>query len=508
MKRLSYMACLLLASAAFTACDEDFKDWADPQSNPQEEAITAMVDITPVASMKLEEQPGDSVVIASVSSIAENFSLTACNIELVAEGQILNLPSKVKDGNIKVRLTELDQKVASLYKSQKSLEREVTLKLTPVVMTTNGEATSLTEYPEMQSAITPVATPAVDTEYYIVGDLNSWQMDKSTATKLEVDKDNQYLFSVVVESEEKFDFKIVPGSAIEAPDAWQRALGASKVIEDPDPGLLAFRDKEGADPDNLTCAGGKKMKITINVEDYTYTIKEDLPEHMYINGSPYSLGWDWAVAPEMVPVTQTPGMFWSIQYYTAGDQIKFAPVRKWEGDFGYDEEILSPEAIDFAELTSSGGNIGIGKSGWYLVIVAVTTEGKTISFRLPEVYLLGGVINNSWNCDETTLFRIPTDKTSDFISPAATVTGMARISTTAVDGTNLLDAFLIYSRCNPLSSSSPSLFPGIKSFVSFTNCDANGRKIIVWNTLNAVSAFATKRFALSAPPRTEIASTI
>ena len=38
MKRLSYMACLLLASAAFTACDEDFKDWADPQSNPQEEA--------------------------------------------------------------------------------------------------------------------------------------------------------------------------------------------------------------------------------------------------------------------------------------------------------------------------------------------------------------------------------------------------------------------------------------------------------------------------------------
>ena len=166
MKRLSYMACLLLASAAFTACDEDFKDWADPQSNPQEEAITAMVDITPVASMKLEEQPGDSVVIASVSSIAENFSLTACNIELVAEGQILNLPSKVKDGNIKVRLTELDQKVASLYKSQKSLEREVTLKLTPVVMTTNGEATSLTEYPEMQSAITPVATPAVDTSFF------------------------------------------------------------------------------------------------------------------------------------------------------------------------------------------------------------------------------------------------------------------------------------------------------------------------------------------------------
>ncbi|SDH86982.1 protein of unknown function [Bacteroides ovatus] len=428
------MACLLLASAAFTACDEDFKDWADPQSNPQEEAITAMVDITPVTSMKLEEQPGDSVVIASVSSIAENFSLTACNIELVAEGQTLNLPSRVKNGGVKVRLTELDQKVASLYKSQKSVEREVTLKLTPMVTTTNGEATSLTDYPEMKSVFTPVATPAVDTEYYMVGGLNGWQMDKATATKFEADQDNQYLFSVVVEPEEKFDFKIVPGSAIEAPDAWQRALGASKVIEDPDPGLLAFRDKEGTDPDNLTCTGGKKMKITINVEDYTYTIKEDLPEHMYINGSPYSAGWDWAVAPEMVPVTQTPGMFWSIQYYTAGDQIKFAPARNWEGGFGYNEDFLSPETIEFAGLTLSGtDNISIGKSGWYLVVVTVTAEGKTISFRLPEVYLLGGVINNSWNCDGTTLFTIPIDRTSDFISPAATVAGMARICTTAVD---------------------------------------------------------------------------
>ncbi len=66
-------------------------------------------------------------------------------------------------------------------------------------------------------------------------------MDKSTATKLEVDKDNQYLFSVVVESEEKFDFKIVPGSAIEAPDAWQRALGASKVIEKSGIAIIGFQ---------------------------------------------------------------------------------------------------------------------------------------------------------------------------------------------------------------------------------------------------------------------------
>ena len=51
-KHLIYIG-MFLAAIGFSACNEDFKDWADPQSNPQEEAITAMVDITPVASMKL-----------------------------------------------------------------------------------------------------------------------------------------------------------------------------------------------------------------------------------------------------------------------------------------------------------------------------------------------------------------------------------------------------------------------------------------------------------------------
>ena len=52
-KHLIYTG-MFLAAIGFSACNEDFKDWADPQSNPQEEAITAMVDITPVASMKLD----------------------------------------------------------------------------------------------------------------------------------------------------------------------------------------------------------------------------------------------------------------------------------------------------------------------------------------------------------------------------------------------------------------------------------------------------------------------
>ena len=37
-KHLIY-AGLFLVSIGFSACDEDFKDWAEPQSNPQEDAV-------------------------------------------------------------------------------------------------------------------------------------------------------------------------------------------------------------------------------------------------------------------------------------------------------------------------------------------------------------------------------------------------------------------------------------------------------------------------------------
>lgn len=435
MKRLSYIACLLLTTATFTACNEDFKDWAEPQSNPQEEAITATVNLTSITPLKLEECTDDSVVIATVASIADECALKACKVQLSAEGQTLNLSSKVKDGNVKVRVTELDQKVATLYKSQKMVAREVTLNLTPIVITTLGEATSLTGYPEFKVSITPVATPPADTEYYMVGGLNGWQMAKQATNKFTVDTDNPHLFHIIVKSEEKFEFKIVPGSAVEASDAWQRALGAFKNVEEPDPSLLTFRNKEGQDPENLSCPGGKKMRISINVEDYTYSIKEDLPESMFINGSAYSSDWNWASAAAMIPVTQAPGMFWSMQYYAAGDQIKFCPIRKWDGDFGYSDDYFSQATIDLAGLTSDGGNIKIGKTGWYLVVVTVTTEGKTIAFYAPDVYLLGGLVGGSWNCDASTKFTVPTTKEGNFVSPAATSTGMARICVTA-DGAN------------------------------------------------------------------------
>ena len=431
MKKLSYMACLLLASAAFTACDEDYTNWADPQHNPEDEAMTVSIELASVATMNLNEQEADSAIIATVSAIAGDCSMFACDVTLSAEGKTVNLPAVVKEEGLKVRLTELNRAVASLYGSQKSVARNVTVNYSPVVRTVYGEATTLNDNQQETMAVTPVATPAVDTEYYIVGGLNGWQLDKTTALKLEPESENSMIFAVIVSPEDKFEFKIIPGSTIDTPQAWKTALGSCKEMESSN--LLAFIDKEGGEPGNLSCPGGKKYRIALDLENFTYSIREDLPVQMFINGSAYSSDWNWTDAVEMVPVTQTPGMFWSMQYYAAGEQIKFAPARKWESDFGYSDDTISAESIELANLTNEGGNIAIGKSGWYIVVVAITNDGRTISFLEPAVYLLGGLVESSWNCEEATRFTVPADETGEFVSPAATAAGTARICVTAVD---------------------------------------------------------------------------
>lgn len=41
-KHLIYTG-MFLAAIGFSACNEDFKDWADPQSNPQEESAGQLI---------------------------------------------------------------------------------------------------------------------------------------------------------------------------------------------------------------------------------------------------------------------------------------------------------------------------------------------------------------------------------------------------------------------------------------------------------------------------------
>ena len=157
------------------------------------------------------------------------------------------------------------------------------------------------------------------------------------------------------------------------------------------------------------------------VQSYFALDAMKMPENMYINGTINK--WDWANSYAMVPIHSNDGKFWSVQYFTSGDEIKFNMAKAWDGtDFGYSEDRFPESSVTYAGLSEKGGNIVIGNGGWYIVVVTTQIEGRsykyTVEFLPPNVYLTGNAAGGWDFFEEGNLFTVPSDGTGEFVSPA------------------------------------------------------------------------------------------
>ena len=156
----------------------------------------------------------------------------------------------------------------------------------------------------------------------------------------------------------------------------------------------------------------------------------ELPSRMHAIGSPFD--WSWDNAKSLTPVhgfagaEGSPGtlksMYWMVQYFNAEDEIKFNFNKDWDGnEFGY--PAISDEAIAFAEITDGGGNIKVGKAGWYIVTVTTTYNDDetglvhSVDFYAPNIYLIGNTLGQ-WETVPEGLFTVPATADGEFVSPA------------------------------------------------------------------------------------------
>ena len=112
-------------------------------------------------------------------------------------------------------------------------------------------------------------------------------------------------------------------------------------------------------------------------------------------------------------------------YFKAGEEFKFAPKPAWENDFGAANATINDHAG--ASPSDAGGNIKVGKAGWYLVVVTNNGENRTVSFEKPEVYLQGATNGGDWSCKAENRFTIPTTADGEFVSPAFVQSGEIRM---------------------------------------------------------------------------------
>ncbi|QRX64490.1 SusF/SusE family outer membrane protein [Dysgonomonadaceae bacterium zrk40] len=166
-----------------------------------------------------------------------------------------------------------------------------------------------------------------------------------------------------------------------------------------------------------------------------------MPEEMFIIGN-VAGNWSWDGATAMVPVWGSPGKFWAMQYLgQTGDggnaEIKFNFAKAWDGnEFGYGQATVNANGTADPGASDSGGNIGIGNPGWYIVVVTTAINGRDYEFAVdfypPHLHLQGNVASGNWGTtDEAYRFTVPAlslGADAAFVSPPFTNTGEIRAS--------------------------------------------------------------------------------
>lgn len=177
MKKLSLYISIALAGLFMGSCSEDFKDWADPQTNPQEDAIT-IPGFTATAAQAIDfaSVTTDSVNTFSLSSAAlpEGFTLANARLELTPQGVENATKTTVNtDLNGKGAVADLAPVVESAYGKRptaRTFDAQVYVNAVK-----DGQAV-LIDAGKINLVMTPKA-PFIDTNYYLVGQMTDWSLN-------------------------------------------------------------------------------------------------------------------------------------------------------------------------------------------------------------------------------------------------------------------------------------------------------------------------------------------
>ena len=181
MKKHILFGGMLLCAAAFTSCNEDFKDWASPQSNEQGENAPAYgltISAGSQANVVMDNAPETVQIISASASQSEIASFTLKSA--IVGGA--KLPYTYEDGKISVNSVQLDSLVEAVTLDRSATPHAVTVKTEWAAILATGEAVPVSA--ETEISLTPYsAIPEKDENGYVMlGDWQGW--NRANATQL------------------------------------------------------------------------------------------------------------------------------------------------------------------------------------------------------------------------------------------------------------------------------------------------------------------------------------
>ena len=292
MMKIFLYSLAVLASVILASCNGDYDDWAQPQHNPQEEAITIPgFTATPVAqSIDCSSVTTDSVSIFTLSEAAlpEGFTLDNARLEIIPQGED-NAIKKNVNASIegKSAVADLSEVTASFYGKRPIAHSFVAHVYLNAVK--NGDAV-LIDAGKFNLEMTPKA-PFIDSGYYMVGLMTDWKLDtnlKFTHSVKDVYEDPVFTLVFTTKDADQY-WKIIPQGNVDAGDIWavennpKGVVGVEKDGDDAMSGTLLTTTSKGETAKAGKIAKPGTYKMTINMMDYTYSI-EQLASEYYLVG--------------------------------------------------------------------------------------------------------------------------------------------------------------------------------------------------------------------------------
>lgn len=377
---------------SMVSCTEDYTDWANPQSNPEEEAVAfGNGSVAPVDVINLADVTGDKVKVASIVAPTSTKDTYTPSFKINFDGQTFDIDA---DGNM--AKADLVNYITGKW-GKRPTERDIDATLD--AWQSNGStAAKMATSETFQVKAIPEA-PVIEEGYYLVGDMfttddvDGWTKEVAKAFN-HSDKDvyEDPVFTVSFETTKADQYwKIIPKKNIDADDLWAPGVVGPKV--DGDDSMTGALTNGDAKAGKIAKAG--KYKLTINMMDYTYTIEEvNYDPFIYFIGS--TDGWK-SSDQKLALVDEAKGVYTGYVYVAdpngAGLQFKFQRVAG-----SWDNEINAGAFVSFGgAATNENGNIGVNAGEGVYYFDVNLSEGTITATKVETMGMIGGF--NNWDGD-------------------------------------------------------------------------------------------------------------
>ena len=391
---------------AMVSCTEDYTDWANPQINPEEEAVAfGNGSVTPVDVINLANVTEEKIQVASIVAPTSSDAGYTPTIKI-------NLGDKTYDidNDGKMATADLASYISETY-GKRPIEHDINATL-DAWFNNGSTVVKMATSETFQVKAIPVA-PVIDEGYYLVGDMfnaegvDGWNTVSAKQAFKHSDKDvyDDPIFTLTFETKEANQcWKVIPKKNIDAETFWAAGVVGPKIDgDDSMTGLLTNADAKAG-----KIAEPGKYKLTLNMMDYSYTIEKVMYDpFIYFIGS--TDGWG-SNDQKLALVDEETGTYTGYVYIAdpngVGFEFKFQREQgNWDTAIGASNFVTFKDA---AKDPQNGNNLGVNAGEGVYYMDVNLSEGTITATKVESMGMVGqfqgwdkeAPVPMTWNAEE------------------------------------------------------------------------------------------------------------